>query len=358
MKPFSPDRFNIAQKRRRLKGTELANLSGVTEITISRISKGKNEPDTSTVEALAKALNYPVAFFYAGEIEILNKDEVSFRSLSRMAALDRDAAIAAGSIGMLLAAWIDERFNLPSADVPDFRESAPEQAAALLRQHWGIGERPISNLLKLLESKGIRIFSLCENTKNVDAFSFWRNDQPFVFLNTFKTAERSCLDAAHEVGHLVLHRHSSMGACKQAETEANQFASAFLMPKADMLAKAPRRPTVDNILKAKKRWRVSAMAMTTRLYSLNRLTEWQYRSACIELSKRGYRTSEPIGIDRESSTVLQMIFQELWKDKITKKEVAADLNIAMDELESLVFGLIGASIDKPSSTAKSQLRSI
>src|SRR3546814_6566541 len=46
-----------------------------------------------------------------------------------------------------------------------------------------------------------------EDTKNVDAFSCWRNGQPFVFLNTFKSAERSRFDAAHELAHLVLHRH-------------------------------------------------------------------------------------------------------------------------------------------------------
>jgi len=32
--------------------------------------------------------------------------------------------------------------------------------AEALRHHWGIGELPINNIIHLLESKGVRIFSL------------------------------------------------------------------------------------------------------------------------------------------------------------------------------------------------------
>ena len=85
-------------------------------------------------------------------------------------------------------------------------------------------------MIKLLESKGVRVFSLAENTKNVDAFSCWRNDVPYIFLNTFKSADRSRLDAAHELAHLVLHRHGGPRQGREAEIEANSFASSFLMP--------------------------------------------------------------------------------------------------------------------------------
>ena len=64
----------------------------------------------------------------------------------------------------------------------------------------------------------------------------------------------------------------------------------------------PRMPTlisVDYILKAKLRWRVSAMALTHRLHTLNLLSDWQYKSTCIELTRRGYRTGEPGGVERE-----------------------------------------------------------
>jgi len=118
----------------------------------------------------------------------------------------REAALSSGAIGFLVSDWMETQFNLPEADVPDLSLYSPEVAARVLRQEWSLGERPISNMTQLLESRGIRVFSLSEDTAKMNAFSIWRNQRPFVFLNTFKSAESSRFDAAHELGHLVLHQ--------------------------------------------------------------------------------------------------------------------------------------------------------
>jgi len=55
------------------------------------------------------------------------------------------------------------------------------------------------------------VCSLAEQCREVDAFSLWRHGSPFVFLNTQKTPEHSRFDVAHELGHLVLHRHGHGG---------------------------------------------------------------------------------------------------------------------------------------------------
>jgi hypothetical protein len=47
---------------------------------------------------------------------------------------------------------------------------------------------------------------------------------------------RGRFDAAHELGHLVMHGHERPLPGPEAEREANQFASAFLMPRADVVA--------------------------------------------------------------------------------------------------------------------------
>ena len=68
-----------------------------------------------------------------------------------------------------------------------------------IRSMWGIGERPIRNTIHLLELHGVRVFALAAETAVVDAYSFWRNDVPYILLNTGKSAERSRMDAAHEL---------------------------------------------------------------------------------------------------------------------------------------------------------------
>jgi len=181
----------------------------------------------------------------------------------------------------------------------------------------------------------VRVFSLAEDTKNVDAFSCWRNDQPFVFLNTFKSTERSRFDAAHELAHLVLHRHGGPGG-REAEAEANTFASAFLMPHADLVSTIPFVSSVDQIVRNKKRWGVAAVALAYRLNKLGLMTEWQY----VQVNRR-YRSSEPDGLPPERSSVWQMVLQELWRDGLSRSQIADILLLPQEELENLLFGLVG-----------------
>jgi len=69
-----------------------------------------------------------------------------------------------------------------------------------LRRLWGLGELPIKNIIHLLEAKGIRVFSLSIDSAQVDAFSMWHVNRPFVFLNTKKSCEHSRFDVAHKLG--------------------------------------------------------------------------------------------------------------------------------------------------------------
>ncbi len=160
-------------------------------------------------------------------------------------------ALSQGALALHLNRWLEEKFELPQALVPELsREKTPEAAAEALRREWGSGNAPVRNMVHLLESKGIRVFSLSVKAREVDAFSMWSGDTPFMFLNTQKTAEHSRFDSAHELGHLVLDRHA---ACQGRESErrADAFASAFLMPRSSVLANVPRFPTIDQLIRLK-----------------------------------------------------------------------------------------------------------
>jgi Zn-dependent peptidase ImmA (M78 family)/plasmid maintenance system antidote protein VapI len=354
---FSANRLELARKRRRYTAKNLCERAKIAPVTLSRIVNGKQTPDEDTVNRLAKALAYPADFFSQAEIDEIDASSASFRSMKAMTARERDAAIAAGSLAYVMSDWVKNQFNLPDADILDLNyESDPAGAARTLRQYWAIGEKPISHMIKLLETKGVRVFSLSENTKTVDAFSCWRNNEPYIFLNTFKTAERSRFDAAHELGHLVLHKH---GGPKQgnAEAEANAFASSFLMPRADVVSKIPYVVSLDDILKAKVRWGVSVLALTYRLHTLNIITDWQYRSFCIQINRK-YRNTEPNGLPLERSSVWHMVLSDLWKRGISRNRVASDLFMPHDEMESLLFGLTGETVPPKKALGKPVFKAI
>jgi Zn-dependent peptidase ImmA (M78 family) len=284
---------------------------------------------------------------------------------SRATSRQRDVALGAGAIALMLNEWIESKFNLPPHDLPDLgREpgsftlllesstgdegtpfptpasaNEPEAAAEALRSQWGLGELPVKNMITLLESKGIRVYSLAIDAKEVDAFSMWYGGKPFVFLNTYKSAEHCRFDAAHELGHLVLHRHGQSHG-PELEREANAFASAFLMPRKSILSHAPKAATIPALVRHKKYWNVSVAALNYRMHSLGLTTDWTYRTLCIQLGEKGYRKEEPEGSPHEKSIVLEKVFSALREDGISKQSVASELHISPDEINSLTFGLM------------------
>ncbi|HEX3888595.1 MAG TPA: XRE family transcriptional regulator [Phenylobacterium sp.] len=337
---FTPSRFTLARERRRLSKKALAEAIGVTPHTVLRYESGVIVPPAETVERTAEVLNFPVEFFFEPDVERLPEDAASFRSMSTISAKERTAALAAGSLAYLLSDWVEERFGLPAPDLIELDGDDPCVAAQSVREAWGLGAQPIKNMVHLLEAKGVRLFSMAENTMTVDAFSVWRGERPFVFLNTMKSAERSRYDAGHELGHLVLHKHGGPHG-RDAEDEADAFSSEFLMPRQDVEAVLPRVHTLNQIIEAKKRWGVSVMALIVRLGKLHIITEWQYRNFVIQATERKYRKSEPYGLPRELSVVWKKVLTALWSERVTKEDISRDLRLPPEELESLLFGLAG-----------------
>ena len=321
--------------------TALAAALGVTSRTLQSFESDGAPLRRS--EDLSHALGFPVEFFLRPELAALDDDQVSFRARRRATAYQRGAARAAGAIGTEIYEWIAERFRLPAVNVPDLDRDPPARAASALRAVWGRGEEPLPNLIQLAEANGVRVMSLPVDAETVDAFSAWIDDRPFVFLSTAKTAERSRFDLAHELGHLVMHSRSRGDG--DAEAEADAFASAFLMPRDSLAARAGREPAVPHILRLRSYYRVSAMAVARSLHDIGRLSDWGYRQNCVRLTQLGYRSAEPGGIDRELSRVFRIVADTLRADGRGTEQIGEDLGLSAQELHGFTFGQFVASVD-------------
>jgi hypothetical protein len=95
--------------------------------------------------------------------------------------------------------------------------------------------------------------------------------------------------AAHELAHLVLHQDGRVKG-RPAEDQAHRFASASLMPKADVLGTLPRVSHLQQLIAAKLRWRVSLAALNYRVHKLGIVTDWKNRDFCIEISVSGLQS--------------------------------------------------------------------
>jgi len=336
---FNPSRLTIARQRLGLTKKELADRIGVKPRAISGYESGEYPPNEENLKKLSSALGFSQSFLKSDDLEVLSAGGVSFRSMSKMTSKQRDGAVAAGSIAYVLSDWVDNHFKLPDVDIPDFAGATPEIAALTLRQHWNLGELPISNMVHLLEAKGVRIFSLAENCAEVDAYSVWRGKRPFVFLNTMKSGERRRFDAAHELAHLVLHRHAAPNGVA-AEKEANAFAGAFLMPTSSMRAIGRVIPSQQTIIEIKKKWQVSAVAMIFRLHEVRLLTYYHYQRLFSEASRQGWRSQEPSPIKPETSQVWKKVFSQLRSEGTSVEQLSEILSLPQKEIVDLIFGLV------------------
>lgn len=349
---LNPTRLEFARRRRGQTQAAVAEAAGLSVRAIKAYEAGEKSPSVETLCELAKAIAFPIDFLTdPTDMELVSVDAVSFRALSKLSARKRDAGLAAAGLAVALNAWLDERFKLPDVDVPDDLEGEhPETAAEALRRRWGLGGAPIGSMVVLLEKHGVRVYSLVEDCHELDAFSTWRDATPFVFLNTMKSAERSRMDLAHELGHLVLHR-TARPQGKEAEEEATRFGAAFLMPRASLLAARFPTITLPPLVEYKRKWGVALSALVVRLHRLGRLSDWQYRSLFVELSSKGYRTTEPNGMPREASQVLQKVLMMLREDGIGRRQLADQIRVNVEDLDRLVFGLCLIGVDGAGSSA-------
>lgn len=346
---FQAERLKLARQRRGLNKTQLAGMVGVKPPTITAYERAEREPPTAEmIQRLANALDFPVGFFYAELGDLVPLDAASFRSLSRMTASQRDAALASGTLCAQLNRWISERFRLPDPDLPDYDVTVitPTGAAAHIRAGWGLGHAPIGNVLQTLEAHGVRVYALAAECREVDAFSFWcdETNTPFIIVGTHKTPERQVFDLAHELGHLVLHRDHGAPRGRQEEREADEFASNFLMPKEDLAMAAPRSPSFRELVRAKHRWKVSVAALAYRMHSLGLIKDWNYHKLCVELAKMG-RDTEVDSLPREQSQVLPKVFTALRAENVTRSDVATALHVHPADLEALLGRLVPSAVD-------------
>ncbi len=321
---FDPVRLAIARELAGLTKTELAALIDKTPSALSQFESGRARPDPQTLRRISLAVGLPLAFFNrrAGTAPV-PLDACHFRSLRSATQKDRRRLLAVATLLCELVGRLDEEFELPQDAVSPMAntpkdERGIEALADELRHAWGLGLAPIKNMVRLLEAKGVIVSPIVDGCEEVDAFSLWHAHRPLIFLVLDKhSPSRSRFDAAHELGHLVMHVDVTP-ASQEVERQANRFASAFLMPQAQFVRECPTRLNWDQLEKLKLRWGVSLAALVRRGRDLGVYTEATYRRACVQLNQRfnsgGIRRPEPNEPPPEVPTVIKDALAELHPD--------------------------------------------
>jgi Zn-dependent peptidase ImmA (M78 family)/DNA-binding XRE family transcriptional regulator len=346
---FDPARLRIARQLRKLKRAQLAELVDLSGAAISQYESGAAKPRPGTLAQIALKLGFPVGFFAASGMPVPtpSTDRGFFRSLRSSSQLARDAALAEAALLAEIVQFIESRVELPDLDVPDdlaidssADASAAEEAANKLRRHWELGFEPISNVVRTLERHGVVVARL-KLAEQVDAFSWplQAPARPIVILGSDKgKRDRSRLDAAHELGHLVMHYADPEPGSQPLERQAFRFAAAFLLP-AKPFEEEFQRGRIDwrHLVELKQRWQVSLGALLYRARDLELMSPSAYQSAMKQMSRRGWRTNEPGDLGPPERPALLRRATELLADHGTDlSQLAVELSVPPELLEELL----------------------
>ena len=270
------------------------------------------------------------------------------------------------------------REDLHAEDYPVFRPISvradqPASAAATVRSWLGLGQMNTFDQFRLaVEAKGILVFRSngyagrwqIAKDSPILGFSLFSDKCPVIVIKKSRAETQQTFTLMHELGHLILHRASSIddAADMQSpvgnEREANAFAGHLLVPDAFLaeIRDDERPAAVEHfdtwLAEYRQRWGVSGEVILRRLLDAGRLPQERYttyrahvRSLLFDedeaTGSRAYRHREPKHIfgDKFVRTVLGALNAH----RITATKACSYLDgLKLTDLHSLERHVAGA----------------
>lgn len=323
---FQGERLRQARVVRGMTAVALAERVGVKPQAISQYERKSQTPRSEVQARICEALRLPEAFFYKPPLEPESAIP-RFRSIASTTKRARESAQEYLEwLREMVETFVDRLVELPKPNLPRF-DVPPDPTrlsfenidafAAQLRKEWNLGHGPIPNLTKPLEVRGVVLTRFAFGSAEVDAFSVNAKSRPFIVLNSEKdSCTRSRFDAAHELGHILLHAAApsrpSRDLYRLMEQQAHRFSSAFLFPEDSFLDEVMSIHP-DSLLSLKRRWLVSVSMMLYRAGQLRLGSESQIENAWRLYTRRGWKRREPLDddISIEQPAMLRMAMRVL-----------------------------------------------
>lgn len=301
---FSRARLRQARQLKGFTRAEVARQCNISAAAVSQYESGATRPRPATLAQLALVLGVPASFLSEPKTEpavLPAAQESFFRSVRSTSQRERERAAAHAGLLAQLVAEVERHVELPAFERPADLELDPEEtaeraehAAIAVRERWDLGGGPVHDVVRVMEQRGVVVARLAFEER-VDAFSWAAGPRPLVILGSTKKAyERSRFDAAHELGHLIMHASDAEPANASMERQAHRFSGAFLVPAETLREEWPSgRVDWARLLQLKERWGLSVAALLYRGKDIGILTPATYTNAMKYLSRKWGRRQEP-----------------------------------------------------------------
>ena len=350
---FQGSRLREAREVRGMTATTLAELVDVTPGAISHYENNRHAPPHRTMEQLADKLGVPTSFFLKPPREPLER-VLYWRSRHAATKLQRARSYRRHLWLLDIVDYLRGFIEFPDVDLPDLAIANPfsltmeeiDEVSLFVRDALSLGDGPIGDLVAMLEKCGAIVTRAHIGADQLDTFSEWRKEdsRPYITLSADKQSDaRSRMDAAHELGHMILHRHMSLRDFNKPavhslmENQVKRFAGAFLLPAASFEDDLYSH-TLDTFRDLKERWRVSIAGMIYRATDLEIIDKDEARKLWIAMSRRKWRKREPGDDDtppEEPKLLRQAFDMVLDHGMVDARRIEVDLARRIRDIESV-----------------------
>ena len=279
---------------------ELAKCEySLTKGGLSKYERGGSTPKSKLLQKLSKIYDLKVTYFFDSDDPRI--EWVGFRKHSTLGKGYQDRIRLTAEKSALLFSDFYKDLNIVPPKVKPHKWKVNsyedvENTAKQFRVELGVGDSRIDSLTTAIEDYNGIVIQYGDKTDKVDGLSGWTsNNYPVVVVNKYRPTDRKRLNLAHELGHLYLSIPDNISE-KDKERFCHRFAASLLVPASvayKELGEKRRRLSLTELVLLKSKYGLSVQAWIIRAFDLGIITNSQYKSLFVKLSKSGWRKNEP-----------------------------------------------------------------
>ena len=330
-------RLHNARLMRGLSMQQLCDMMGniITKQTLSKYENGVMLPKSDIVIALCDALeitpDYPFSYKTSsprniryGTLQGLSKQEEN-----AIACIIEDAIERTGEIEEICG--IEHSFNSVLVEHQVKTLFDVLQGASMLRQAWGMGTAAITNVMNLLESKGVIIANIDASDAFTSLHAILNDSIPVIAINSNLNAESFRFAALNELAHAILCFDQSIDN-KKKEHFCSVFANEILLPHDVFFSVVGGKRNGIALMELKylqNEYGISVDVLMAKAKYLGVISSRHYSDYCKNLgSADSTKKSESGSITKEKITKFEcMVYRALASGIITQSKAAALLNM-------------------------------
>lgn len=301
--PTLGTRLFEARKLKGITAKTAAEQVGVSPQAISLYENSQVTPQPTVLEKLVNLYDMPLEFYLKDPVSDFHHSTVFYRKFGRATKTAREKAfIESKHVVQFIVETLMTKVKFPDVDplFMEIKESLAvnqkpldvETMARWIRKKWGLGYGPLNNLVLELEKRGVVVI-LMDFSDDIDGFSYWANNRPYIFANRNNNYFRLRMSIAHELCHLFFHDGVDLKSHLEAvEKEAKNFASAFLAPNISFIEDVSST-SLQGLLSLKGKWKMSVAALVLRCEKLHLISEDRALYLNKQISLKHWRKQEP-----------------------------------------------------------------